>query len=166
MPNNEKKEIEKAIRYLRSSGQKTVNNLLAALLIWLFGVLIFIPLATSLNWQTKTLVSLLFFSAFSLLIVKTLSSVKKLIDILALFPAKKYCVTKGLNYESVLTLFRYLLYIICSLILYGLYSPFLINFHPAVSGIILIAVLILIFFLILRTFSILLPKFIKWFVKS
>lgn len=166
MPNNKEKEIERAIRYLRSSGQKTVNNLLAALLIWLFGVLIFIPLAESLNWQTRVLVSILFFLGFSLLIFKSISDVKKLIDVLALFPAKKYGVTKELNHENTLMLFKYLFYIICSLILYGLYSPFLMNFHPAVNGIILIAMLILIFFLILRIFSVLLPEFLEWLMKS
>jgi len=161
-----KEEIEKAIEYLRSRGLKTIHRLLAALLIWLFGILVFIPLAESLNWQTRTFVSLLFFLAFSFLTFKTLPSVKKLIDVFAFFPARKYGVTKGLSYESTLILFRYLLYIICSLILYGFYAPFLIDFHPAVNGIILIAVLILIFSLILRIFLILLPKFVEWLTKS
>lgn len=163
---DEKEKIEKVSSYLRTHGRNIAHSLLAALLIWLFGVLVFIPLAESLNWQTRTFVSLLFFLAFSILIVKTLPGLKKLIDIFALFPAKKYGVTKGLSYESALTLFRYLLYIICSLILYALYSPFLINFHPAVNGIILIVVLILIFSLILRIFPILLPKFLEWLMKS
>lgn len=161
-----KEETERAIRYLRSHGLKTIHRLLAALLIWLFGILVFIPLAESLNWQTRAFVSMLFFLAFSLLIFNTLPSVKKLIDVFAFFPARKYGVTRGFSYGSALILFRYLLYIICSLILYGFYSPFLTNFHPAVNGIILIAVLILIFSLILRIFLILLPKFLEWLAKS
>jgi len=166
MATNNGREIERASRYLRPHGQKTIRNLLAALLIWLFGVLVFIPLAESSNWQTKTFISFIFFLAFSLLIFRTVSSVKKLIDAFASFPAKKYGVTKGLSYENSITLFRYLLYIIYSLIVYGLYVPFLVSFHPAVNGIILIGVLIWIFFLTLRISSILLPKFTEWLAKS
>jgi len=163
---NDKRETERTIRYLRPHKQKTIRNLLAALLIWLFGVLVFIPLAETLNWQTKTFISFIFFLAFSLLIFRTISSAKKLIDAFASFPAKKYGVTKGLSYENSITLFRYLLYIIYSLVVYGLYVPFLVSFHPAVNGIILIGVLIWIFSLTLRIFSILLPKFTEWLAKS
>lgn len=161
-----REEIERAIRYLRSHGQKTLTSLFAALLIWLFGILVFIPIAESLNWQTRVFVSMLFFFAFSLSIVKTLRGLKELIDVFAYFLARKYSVAKGLNHENALTLFRHLLYIICSLIFYGFYSPFLTNFHPTVNGIVLIAVLVLTFFLLLRIFSIMLPKFLEWLAKS
>ncbi|MCK4477348.1 hypothetical protein KAU88_02325 [Candidatus Bathyarchaeota archaeon] len=161
-----REEIERAIRYLRLRGQKTLTSLFAALLIWLFGILVFIPLAESLNWQTRVFVSMLFFFAFSLSIVKTLPGLKELIDVFAYFLARKHSVAKGLNHENASTLFTHLLYMICSLIFYGLYSPFLTNFHPAANGIALIAVLILIFFLLLRVFPILLPKFLEWLSKS
>lgn len=163
---DEKREVEKAVRYVKSHGQMTTSILLAAFLVWLFGVLVFIPLAESINWQTRVFVSLLFFAAFSLLIFGTMSSAKKLIDAFAFFPARKYGVKKGLSYANALTLFRYLFYIVCAVILYGLYYPFLTSFHPAVNGIVLIVVLILIFFLFLRIFSILLPKFAEWLVKT
>lgn len=88
-----------------------------------------------------------------------------MIDVFAYFLARKRSLTKGLTYGNALTLFRYVAYIICSLFLYGLYSPFLASFHPALNGIVLVAVLILILFLILRLSSILLPRFLKWLAK-
>ncbi len=165
MSNNEK-EIERAVSLLRSDGQETMKIVVAALLIWLFGVLVFIPLAESINWFTKTFVSLIFFLGFSFIILRILPGAKKLIDVFAVFPAKKYGVERGLSPEKALTLFRYVFYIICSLILYGLYSPFLGSFHPAVNGIVLILVLVLIFFLLLRVFSILVPRLLESLVKS
>jgi hypothetical protein len=163
---DEKKAMERASHHLKAYGQKTMSVLLTALLIWLFGVLVFIPLAESLNWQTRVLVSLTFLMAFSLMLFKTIPGVKRLVDAFSLFPAKKYGIAKGFSYENAVTLFRYAIYIVCSLILYGLYLPFLVSFHPAISGMTLILVLTLMFFLLLRIFSILLPKLAEWLVKS
>jgi hypothetical protein len=163
---DEKKAVERASHYLKAYGQKTISGLLTALLIWLFGVLVFIPLAESLNWQTRVSVSLTFLLAFSLMLFKTIPGVKRLVDAFSLLPAKKHSIAKGLSYENAVTLFRYAIYIVCSLILYGLYFPFLVSFHPALSGITLIFVFVLMFFLLLRIFSILLPKLAEWLVKS
>jgi len=157
-----KEEIENFIEYLRTYGAKTVHNLLAALLIWLFGILVFIPLASSLNWQTRILCSLMFFTAFTILVLRVLPSLKKLIDAFSIFPARKYGVKRGLSHKHSLVLFRHLLYIIFAVILYLLYFPFLANFHPAISGIVLILLLIWIFFLTLGIISILSQKILKW----
>ena len=161
-----KEEIESAIGYLRVYGQKTLTSMFAALLVWLFGILVFIPLAESLSWQTRVLVSVLFFFAFSVLIVQTLPGLKGLIDVSAYLLARRYGVAKGLGRENVLAVFKQLLCIVCALVFYGFYFPFLASFHPAVNGVALIAVLVLIFFLLLRVFSILSPKFLEWFAKS
>jgi hypothetical protein len=160
--NSVKQEIKDFTEYLRTYGAKTVHSLLAAFLIWLFGILVFIPLASSLNWQTRVLCSLIFFTAFSILVLGALPGLKKLIDAFSVFPARKYSVKKGLSYEDCLVLFRHLLYIFFAVILYLLYLPFLANFHPAVSGIVLILLLIWIFFLTLRILSILSQKILKW----
>jgi len=161
-----KEEIKRAIEYLRLHGQKTLTSMLAALLVWLFGILVFIPLADSLNWQTRVLVSVLFFFAFSVLIVQTLPGLKGLIDVSAYLLARRYGVAKGLGRENALAVFKHLLCIVCSLVFYGLYFPFLASFHPAVNGIALIVVLVLTFFLLLKVFSILSPKFLEWLAKS
>jgi hypothetical protein len=86
---------------------------------------------------------------------------KKLIDAFSFLPARKYGLKRGINHEDALTLFRYIFYIIFALIVYVLYFPFLMSFHFAISGIVLIVILIWIFFLALRIFSILSSKILE-----
>lgn len=155
-------EKENFIEYLRTYGAKTVHNLLSAFLIWLFGNLVFIPLASTLNWQTRVFCSLIFFVAFTLLVLRAFPGLKRLIDAFSVFPARKYGLKKGLSYENSLVLFRHIMYIISAVILYLLYFPFLASFHPSISGIVLILVVIWIFFLALRILPILFPKILEW----
>jgi len=157
-----KEEIENFQKCLKTYGAKTIHNLLAAFLVWLFGNLVFIPLASTLNWQTKTFCSLTFFIAFTLLVIRALPSLKRLIDKFSIFPARKYSTKKKLSYENSLILFRHVLYIISIIIIYLLYFPFLTNFHPSISGIVLILTLIWIFFLTLRILTILSQKILQW----
>lgn len=162
MEDSAKKEIENIVEYLRTYGAKTAHNLLAALLIWLFGNLVFIPLANSLNWQTRVFCSLIFFIAFTLLVSRALPGLKKLADAFSIFPARKYGLKKGLTYKDSVVFFRHVLYIIIAVFLYLLYYPFLANFHHSISGIVLILVLVWTFFLSLRIFSIIFPRFLEW----
>ena len=156
------KEIENFQKCFKTYGAKTAHNLLAAFLIWLFGNLVFIPLASSLNWQTRAFCTLIFFIAFTILVIRALPDLKKLIDAFSIFPARKYGIKRGLSYENSLILFRHLLYIISAVIVYLLYFPFLTNFHPSINGIVLILVLIWIFFLTLRILLILSQKIREW----
>lgn len=162
MKNLVKDEIENFQKCLKTHGAKTIHNLLAALLVWLFGNLVFIPLATTLNWQTKAFCSLTFFIAFTLLVLRALPSLKRLIDTFSIFPARKYGIKKKLSYENSLILFRHVLYIISIIVIYLLYFPFLTNFHPSISGIVLILMLIWIFFLTLRILTVLSHKILEW----
>lgn len=155
-------EIENFRKCLKAYGSKTLHNLLSALLIWLFGNLVFIPLASSLNWQTSAFCTLIFFVTFSFFIFNSLPGLKKLIDSFSIFPARKFGLEGGLTFRNSLVLFRYVFYIVSALIVYLLYFPFLVNFHPAVSGIVLILVLIGIFFLILRIIQILFNPILEW----
>ena len=157
-----KEEMENFRKCLKIYGTKTVHYLLSAFLIWLFGILVFIPLASSLNWQPRVFCTLLFFIAFTILVLRALPGLKKLIDVFSILPAKRYSLKKGLSYENSIVLFRHLSYIISSVILYLLYFPFLANFHPSISGIFLILVLIWIFFLTIRPLSVLSQKILEW----
>jgi len=155
MSHQTKREINDLAQCLRSHGPATFHNFLAALLIWLFGILVFMPLANSLNWQTGLLCSLVIFTAFTIFMYQAILGFKKLIDAFSFLPAKKYYLKWEIKREDALTLFRYTFYIALALIVYALYFPFLTGFHFAVSGIVLIVVLIWIFFLALRILSIL-----------
>jgi len=155
MSHQAKREVNDIAQCLRSYGPATFHNFLAALLIWLFGVLVFVPLANSLNWQTGLLSSLVIFTAFTVFMYQAILGFKKLIDAFSFLPAKKYYLKWEIKREDALTLFRYIFYIIFALIVYALYFPFLTGFHFAISGIALIVILIWIFFLALRILSIL-----------
>ncbi|NIU81132.1 hypothetical protein GWN63_02665 [Candidatus Bathyarchaeota archaeon] len=154
--------LEKLRKYIETYSVETVHRLLAAFLIWLFGVLVFIPLASNLNWQTRVFCSLILFAAFTLLLLRGLPNLKKLIDAFSILPARKYSLEKGLDYEKSLLMFRQAFYIISAIVLYLLYLPFLANFHPSLSGIVLILLLIWIFFLSLGTLTILWQEIIGW----
>jgi len=157
-----KEDIENFQECLKTYGVETVQNLSAAFLVWLFGNLVFIPLASTLNWQTKTFCSLTMFIAFTLLVTRVLLGLKRLIDTFSIFPARKYGIKKKLSYKNSLILFRHVLYIISIIIIYLLYFPFLTNFHPSISGIVLILMLIWVFFLTLRILTILSQKIMNW----
>lgn len=154
-------EDDEIIRCLRTHGPVTFHNFLAALLVWLFGVLVFMPIASSLNWQTGLLCSLIVFVTFTTFMYRATLGFKRLIDAFSFFPARKYGLKRGIDQEEALTLFRYAFYIIFTLIVYALYFPFLTSFHFAISGIVLIVILIWIFFLALRILSILSSKILE-----
>ena len=161
MTSQTKREINDLAQCLRSNGPTAFQNLVTALLIWLFGILVFIPLANSLNWQAGLLCSLIISTAFTVSMYRAASSLKRLIDAFSFLPAKKYSARWEIGQEDASTLFRYVAYIISGLIVYALYFPFLASFHFAISGIVLIVILIWIFFLALRIISILFSKFLK-----
>lgn len=161
-----RREIDDLAQCLRSHGPATFHNFLTAIIIWLFGILVFIPLANSLNWQTGLLCSLVVFTAFTIFMFRAVLGFKKLIDAFSFFPARKYGSKRGINQEDALTLFKYVFYVIFVLIVYALYFPFLTSFHFAISGIVLIVILIWIFFLALRILSILSSKILQGFLQD
>ena len=132
------------------------------MLIWLFGVLVFIPLAISIGQQTTVLVTIAFFAAFTILIARALPGLKDLIDSFCALPARKYSRKLDLDFEKSLLLFRQLSYIVGSLVLYLLYYPFLSAFHPAISGLVLVLVLIWTFLLVVGMSSILSCNIKEW----
>jgi len=159
-------EMKKFHECLKNYGVKTFQNLLSAFLIWLFGNLVFIPLASSLNWQTRVFCTLIFFTVFTILIARSIPGLKKLIDTFSFFPAKKYSSKRNLSYENSLILFRNSLYIASLIIFYLLYLPFLSSFHPSISGIVLILILIWIIFPAIRILSVLSYKLLEWLVSE
>ena len=161
MASQTKREINDLAQCLRSNGPTAFQSLLTALLIWLFGILVFIPLANSLNWQAGLSCSLIISTAFTVSMYRAASSLKRLIDAFSFLPARKYCARWEVSREDASTVFRYVAYIISGLIVYALYFPFLASFHFAISGIVLIVILIWIFFLALRIVSILFSRFLK-----
>ena len=143
-------------------GAKTLKNLIAAFLIWLFGLLVFLPLASSLNRQIEIICSLIIIIAVTILIFGSIQNIKRIIDKFSVFPAKKFLLPRGFQKIEAQLITKQILYILSSMIGYLFYFPFLTNLHPAINGIVLLLVILLGFFLILRISGPLLKKFSEW----
>ena len=159
-----REQIEESIKILKTNSEKVIMNILAALLIWLFGNLVFVPLAASLNLETKLLTSIIFFIAFTIPIIHALPGLKKSIDAFSILPFKKL-VRKGFTVKESHDILRNLMYVISGVIFYFLFSSFLVIFHPSVSGITLIFLIIWIFVVFLKVGTIIFPKFINWLLR-
>ena len=133
-------------------------NLSAAFFIWLFGVLVFIPIAETINSQTKFLVNLIIFIPFTILLLKAIPGVKRLSEIFAVVLARKFKFTSYVKEDEQIIVFKKLLHIVFIIITYLFYFPFLNNFHPAINGIVLIVALLWSFLLLFGILQIILKS--------
>jgi hypothetical protein len=155
-------EIQNFKQTIRTDGAKTLHLVLAAALIWLFGVLVFIPTAAEIGANTELLVTLIILAAFTTLYLQALPGTKDLIDAFAVFPARKYLTKKGIPKENAIAASKQLLYIVAIIIGYLLYLPFLARLHPALNGITLILVIITIFLLTVKTTRLFKTAIVSW----
>jgi len=132
-------------------------NLSAAMLIWLFGISTFMPMAEAVDPEGLTkLCSLIITSAFTLFLVRGFRGLLQALDIISNLLVR-FFVERGwfLGDEALLKLrVRSALQILSAIILFLLYSPLLSALHPSLNG--LVAILV-VFLIILMTFRVLHP---------
>jgi len=132
-----------------------VTNALVALLIWLFGVLVFLPAANQITTRGVPLAStIIVLVAFSVFIIRAFNSgLIPLLDSTSDVMAYKYKNWKNpkISIEKMQKTVRNMVYVVTALILYLLYSPFLLTMHPALNGLALIPIILWIFWTILKT---------------
>jgi hypothetical protein len=124
--------------------------------LWLFGNLIFIPIAEGIEWfgyplpQILTFVILIALLAF---VLKILVDVRKAVDALAGLAAVEIGaptdVTKT-EVEHYTTAMRGIFYIIIVSLAFLLFSSYLAMIHPALSGVVLLAIVVWAIFQIWR----------------
>ena len=136
---------------LRLYGAKTLQLLLSAMLIWLFGVLVFMPMASSIGWNAELICTLIVLVAFTILVSRAIPGFKNLVDAFSVFPARKYLIKRGLAKENAIVVSNHSLYMLSIVVLYLLYFPFFARLHPAFNGIVFILVVLFVFFLALKT---------------
>jgi hypothetical protein len=158
-----REEIDAFNKNLRMYGAKTFSFLLSAILIWLFGVLVFIPIASSIGGNTELVCTLIVLVAFSFLVSSAAPGFKSLIDGFSVFPAKKYLSKRGLSFQNSVIVSKQILYVLSIMILYLAYFPFLVRLHPAFSGIVLILVIVVVFFLTLKALRVSNKAVVDWF---
>jgi len=125
---------------------QVITNLFAALIIWLFGVLVFIPAAKQILPQRIPLAtSLIILIAFTIFIIKTINSgLEPLLNSTSNVIAFKYKSWKKPKtpIKNLQSTIKHMLYISATLLIYLLYSPFLITINPALNGLVLIPIIL------------------------
>jgi hypothetical protein len=155
----EKETREKLISVAKDLLPNTLTNIFTALLIWLFGILVFLPAAYSISPQGLPLLcSLIILVGFSLFIFRSFDGLQPLLNSTSDFLAYVYIRRRNakVQVERLKTASRSISYIITALILYLLYSPFLVAIHPAFNGLVLIPIILWIFWTLFKTVNVLL----------
>ena len=146
---------EKLISVSREHLPATLVNVFIALLIWLFGVLVFLPAAYQITPRGVPLaISIIVLIGFSVFVIRAVNSgLILLLDSTSNVLAYKYKRWKNpkLSIEKLKDTFKNVVYVVAALILYLLYSPFLLTMHPSLNGLVLITVILWIFWTTLKT---------------
>jgi len=123
-------------------------GVIAAILLWLFGNLVFIPIAQGIEWfgyplpQILTFVILIALAAF---VLKILVDVRKAVDALAGMAAVEIGTPTDVSeteVEHYTTAMRGVFYIIIVSLAFLLFSDYLAMIHPALSGVVLLAIVV------------------------
>ncbi|MBE0511856.1 hypothetical protein IBX38_02265 [Candidatus Bathyarchaeota archaeon] len=131
-------------------------GVIAAILLWLFGNLIFIPISEGIEWFGYPLTQILTFIilvGLAIFVMKILVDVRRAVDALAGLAACEigapYDVTPAEvgHYKTAL---RGILHVIIVSLAFLLFSDYLARIHPALSGVVLIAIVVWAIFEIYR----------------
>jgi len=121
-------------------------GVVAAILLWLFGNLIFIPISEGIEWYGYPLTQILTFIilvGLAIFVLRILVDVRRAVDALAGLAACEigapYDVTPA-EVDHYKTALRGILYVIIVSLAFLLFSDYLARIHPALSGVVLIAI--------------------------
>jgi len=153
---NEKVSKESKAALMGALPSITVG-VIAAILLWLFGNLVFIPIAQGIEWfgyplpQILTFVILIALVAF---VLKILVDVRKAVDALAGMAAVEIGTPTDVSQTEVehyTTAMRGVFYIIIISLAFLLFADYLTMIHPALSGVVLLAIVVWAIFQIWRS---------------
>lgn len=123
-------------------------GVIAAILLWLFGNLVFIPIAQGIEWFGYPLPQILTFViliALAVFVLKILVDVRKAVDALAGLAAVEIGTPTDVSQteiEHYTTAMRGVFYIIIVSLAFLLFSDYLAMLHPALSGVVLLAIVV------------------------
>jgi phosphatidylserine synthase len=132
-----------------------IVNFSTAALIWLFGVLVFLPLAEGINsGGLPILISLVVFVAFTVFLVKGLKNFSDLLDTVSDIIVKELVHRKKIDRtKKTRRRINIALKVASLTIIYLLYSPMLLRIHPSINGIGIIVTLLGIVVVLLKRTS-------------
>jgi len=148
---------DKLISIAREHLPSTVINLSTAVLIWLFGVLVFLPAAYRIAPRELSLAcGLILLVGFSIFVFKALGGLRLLLESTPDVLAYEYIRRRKakIPVERLRTVVRCIIYVVVALILYALYSPFLAAIHPSLSGLVLVTIVLWIFWTLFKTVNV------------
>jgi len=149
----EREAREKLISTAREHLPTTLIHLSTAVLIWLFGALVFLPAAYHIEPRRLPLAcSLILLIGFSIFVFKAFGGLRLLLETTSDVLAYEYMRRRKtkISIERLKTVVRCLIYVVAALILYVLYSPFLVVIHPSLSGLVLITIVLWIFWMLFK----------------
>lgn len=151
----EKPREESAKMYLesasaiRESGAKILFSAVVAVLVWLFGRLVFLPMAAGISnlygYPLRAIVSLIIAIALAAVVAAILLDLRKLIRGVSGIAAFHLARAGGEGVDALKNYGRALegiAYVIVASLIYLLFADFLAAIHPAVSGIVLIIIVV------------------------
>lgn len=137
-----------SINTLSDAIPRIALDVAAAVLIWLFGRLVFIPIAQGINffgYPFPKILNFIILVALAVIVLRMLIDVRKAMDGVAGYAAVNIGAPYDVSIDEVehyKIALRGLFYIIIVSLAYLLFVDYLSNIHPALSGIILLAIVI------------------------
>ena len=150
---SEKEARMKLIFSAREHLADSLINLSTALLIWFFGALVFLPAAYRIERVGLPLAcAVILLIGFSIFVFKAFGGFRLLLEVTSNVLAnecKRRCKCE-FTVERLRPVFRCLIYVVAVLIVFALYSPFLVAIHPSLGGLVFIPIVLWIFFMLFR----------------
>jgi len=153
--NIREKTKEEAFAKIKEGMPKLVFTLIAAGLIWVFGNLAFMPLAEGISvygWPLDKIISIIILSALVLIIIKSTLALTKMVDgistILAVEISKFQPRFDSSSLKSYKSFLRGIVFSVVIILIYILIQDYLIYIHPALSGVLLLVIVIWSIFLL------------------
>ncbi|MDH5770966.1 MAG: hypothetical protein OEZ25_06740 [Candidatus Bathyarchaeota archaeon] len=151
---SEREARDKLISIAREHLPSTLVKLFTAVLIWLFGALVFLPAAYRIVPVGLPLAcGLILLIGFSIFVFKAFGGLRLLLESTSDVLAYEYMRRRKVKIpiERLKTVVRCIIYVVAALILYALYSPFLAAIHPSLSGLVLVLIVLWIFWMLFKS---------------
>lgn len=159
----EEKEARRILAdVVKESLPGTFTKLSIALLVWLFGTLVFLPAAHRIDPTRIPLIcSLIVLIGFSFFLFGAVGGLRRLLDVTSSFLACQYGKSRQkpmFSLQQSKVGINCILYVVVTIIAYALYWPLLRALHPSLAGLVFIPVFLWMLWIIFRTINALIAR--------
>ncbi|MBU0624230.1 MAG: hypothetical protein KJ672_05235 [Candidatus Thermoplasmatota archaeon] len=147
---------------LREVGAKVLLAVVTAIVVWLFGQLVFVPIAESMTeefagYPVHKIVSFIIVVALALIVFTVFVYIRRLstavAGIVVYHFGKAGGETRVQSYKNYAKVFDGLLYVVVVSLAYLLFAAFLADIHPAIPAVLLILIVLWSIFTLWRSFG-------------